>query len=101
MVKVSAFSSPEQYIEWAEAHVIALRANGLRLAYQHFNEAIDPNSGYKDNWLKYVGDDEEARKLAWDKHIDWLNGRIEHIEKEILKYERDIRKAKMEMEAAK
>lgn len=90
-MKMSLFTNPEQFADWALRQAELIENNGLRVARELYYRALEGES--RDEFLKVNNISDESADEAWEHHIDWLEKDVEALEKKVRKYRRDAKKA--------
>lgn len=90
----------QKFIEYVQRTIEAIKQNGLATAIVERDKAIAGET--KDYWfrLNNMYRDEitdEIREEQWAKYIEWHIGNVKSIERQIKRYEKEIKKAQAEL----
>ena len=86
-MKLAAFTTKESYVTWLNNEIEAIRKNGLRMAKEEYEKAL--NGEGKERWMSFNNTTNEEH---WNLHLNWLKDQVEYLERKIKKYQREIAK---------
>lgn len=90
-MKMSLFTNPEQFADWALRQAELVENNGLKVARELYYRALEGKG--KTEFLKMNRIPAESADEVWEHHIDWLEKDVEALERKVRKYRRDAKKA--------
>lgn len=86
-MKLATFTTKETYVIWLKNEIEAIRNNGLKQAQEMYEAALRGEG--KEKWMSLNNTTDEE---VWNRHLCWMKGQIEVLEKKIKKYQREIAK---------
>ena len=86
-MKLAIFTTKESYVTWLTNEIEAIRKHGLRQAKEEYEAALRGEG--KEKWMNFNKTTDEG---IWNRHLNWLRGQVEYLERKIRKYQREIAK---------
>ena len=86
-MKLGLFTTKEACVNWYQNEIEAIRNNGLKNARTMYEAALRGEG--KESWMLLNNTTDEE---AWNRHLSWMREQIEHLERKIKKYQREIAK---------
>ena len=86
-MKLATFTTTEDRVTWYQNEIEAIRNNGLKNAKEAYETALRGEG--KESWMRLNNTTDEE---MWNRHLGWMREQIEHLERKIRKYQREIAK---------
>lgn len=90
-MKLSVFTTKEQFAEWSNKQADLIEQNGLRQERETLDKAVRGIG--KNEWLSMNNIPEDIRDEEWKHHIEYIRRQIRHLERKVRRYRKDAEQA--------